>query len=285
MRIIATCQEMRDYSHSVRKSGSSVCLVPTMGALHCGHLSLLKVALGYSAHTVMSIFINPIQFGPAEDLDKYPRQLDRDCELADAAGCDALFIPSRQEIYPESHGTYVSVDNIAGVLCGASRPTHFRGVATIVLKLFNIVMPGTAVFGSKDAQQIIVIRRMVEDLNLQVRIIPAPTVREGDGLAMSSRNAYLSAQERSEASLIYRALRCAQRLYDDGERGSKLIKERIGAMLAGSSMIKPEYIEVVDTVQLKSLDRLDRPALIAAACRTAETGTRLIDNIVLGGDL
>jgi pantoate--beta-alanine ligase len=285
MKIITTCLEMADYSRNIRERGMAVGLVPTMGALHDGHLSLLKIAARHCDHKVMSVFVNPAQFGPAEDLDRYPRQLERDCELAETAGCDTVFAPPHKEIYPDNYSTYVNVENITGVLCGESRPTHFRGVATVVLKLFNIVMPEIAVFGSKDAQQAVVIKRMAEDLNLAVRIIAAPTVREHDGLAMSSRNAYLSTEERAEAVLIHRALMFAKKLYDDGERDSKSIKEHIKSILSGGRLIGAEYVEAVDTVHLKSLDIIDRPALIAVACRTAETGTRLIDNVVLGGDL
>ena len=285
MEIITTRAEMANYSRAVRESGASVGLVPSMGALHDGHLSLLEIAARHCDRKVMSVFVNPTQFGPAEDLDKYPRQLKRDCELAEAAGCDVVFAPPPKEIYPDNYNTYVNVENITGVLCGASRPTHFRGVATVVLKLFNIVMPRIAVFGAKDAQQVIVIKRMAEDLNLSVEIIAAPIIREADGLAMSSRNVYLSTQERAQAVLINRALTAAKGLYDGGERSGQSIKDKISSILSEGSLISTEYIEAVDTTLLKSLDKIDRPALLAVACRTAETGTRLIDNVVLGGDL
>jgi len=285
MKIITTCSEMTNYSQGARSRGSTIGLVPTMGALHDGHLSLVKIASQHCDCRVMSIFVNPTQFGPSEDLDKYPRQLKRDCELAEAAGCDAVFAPSPQEIYPDNYNTYVNVENITGVLCGASRPIHFRGVATVVLKLFNIVMPHTAVFGSKDAQQVIVIKRMAEDLNLSVQIIAAPIIREADGLAMSSRNVYLSTQERAEAVLINRALMSAQKLYDAGERSCQSIKDSAKSILSEGRLISAEYIEIVDTTLLKSLDKINCLALLAVACRTAETGTRLIDNVVLGGDL
>ncbi|MCL2218459.1 MAG: pantoate--beta-alanine ligase [Chitinispirillia bacterium] len=285
MKIITKCSEMADYSLDARARGGAVGLVPTMGALHDGHLSLLKTASRHCDNVVMSVFVNPAQFGPAEDFERYPRQLERDCEFVEAAGCDAVFAPSPQEIYPDNYSTYVNVENITGVLCGASRPGHFRGVATVVLKLFNIVMPQIAVFGAKDAQQVIVIKRVVEDLNLSVKIIAAPTVREPDGLAMSSRNAYLSANERAEAPLIHRALMSAKGLYDGGERGGRSIMDCVRSILNEGRLINPEYVEVVDTTLLKPLDSIVRPALLAVACRTAETGTRLIDNVVLGGDL
>ncbi|MDR2579054.1 MAG: pantoate--beta-alanine ligase [Chitinispirillales bacterium] len=285
MKIVNSCPEMRDYSRSLQKNGSTVGFVPTMGALHEGHLSLLKIARRHCGRVVMSVFVNPAQFGPSEDFEKYPRQLEKDCELAENAGCDCVFIPSPRDIYPENYNTYVNVENITGALCGASRPGHFRGVATVVLKLFNIVIPDTAVFGSKDAQQVIVIKRMVEDLNLPVRIIAAPTLREEDGLAMSSRNAYLSAGERADAPLIYKGLTEARELYEGGERAGQSIKNCVVSIFNRSRLLKLEYVEVVDTTQLKPLDVINRPVLIAAACRTVETGTRLIDNIVLGGDL
>jgi pantoate--beta-alanine ligase len=179
----------------------------------------------------------------------------------------------------------VTVENLTDALCGACRPGHFRGVATVVLKLFNTVMTDTAVFGAKDAQQVIVIKRMVEDLNLPVRIIVSPTLRESDGLAMSSRNAYLSPRERAEAPLIYKSLAEAKKMYDDGLRDSRQIKNSVLSILNNASLIKPEYVEIVDTVHVKPLDEIEVPALLAIACRTAETGTRLIDNVVLGGNL
>jgi len=285
MRVIRSCAEMREYSLAAKMAGSSLGLVPTMGALHDGHISLLKTAARHCDITVMSIFVNPAQFGPAEDFEKYPRQLARDCGLAESAGCGCVFAPPAEEMYPENYNTYVTVENVTDALCGASRPGHFRGVATVVLKLFNIVMPDAAVFGAKDAQQVIVIKRMAEDLNLPVRIIVSPTLREGGGLAMSSRNAYLSQQERMEAPLIYKSLTEAEKMYNDGLRNSQQIKDSVLSVLNGASLIKPEYVEIVDTVQVKPLDKIDTMALLAIACRTAETGTRLIDNIVLGGNL
>ena len=285
MKIIMSCEEMKAHSSSIKKEGAEIVLAPTMGALHDGHLSLINVAKQCRGHAVMSIFVNPTQFGPAEDYDKYPRQIEKDIELAANAGCDCLFVPLGHDMYPENYGTYVDVENITDTLCGASRPGHFRGVATVVLKLFNIIMPDAAVFGAKDAQQVIVIRRMVADLNLSVRIIAAPIIREADGVAMSSRNKYLSKPERAEAALIYKSLAEAKKMYDGGGRDGQAIKDRINTILNNGNLIRPEYVEIVDTVQLKPLVTIDRPSLIAVACRTTETDTRLIDNIVLGGDL
>ena len=277
---------MRGHSLALRKGGAAIGLVPTMGALHDGHLSLLKIAAQYCDHTIMSIFVNPAQFGPAEDFDRYPRQVEKDCALAEAAGCDCVFIPSADDMYPVGYSTYVDVEGgLTGALCGASRPGHFRGVATVVLKLFNVAAPDIAVFGSKDAQQVVVIKRMADDLNLPVRIIAAPTVREPDGLAMSSRNAYLSAPERAEAPLIYRGLTEAKKMYDSGGRDAGAVRDHVVLILSGARLVKPEYIEIVDAKSLKPVDKLEGTVLIAVACRTSETGTRLIDNIVLGGSL
>jgi len=276
---------MTNLSLTAQKSGRRVALVPTMGALHEGHLSLLKIASRHCDFMVMSVFVNPTQFGPKEDFSKYPRPFHNDCALAELAGCDCVFAPKPEEMYPENYNTYVSVENITGALCGASRPAHFKGVTTVVLKLFNIVSPQIAVFGQKDAQQVIVIKRMVQDLNMSLQLITAPIVRENDGLAMSSRNVYLSEDERGEAPLIYKSLMEAKALYDSGERGAQTIKKRVQSILETGRMIKSEYIEVADTVCISPLEKIDRPALMAIACRTNESGTRLIDNIILGGDL
>jgi pantoate--beta-alanine ligase len=256
-----------------------------MGALHEGHLSLLKIASQHCDFLVMSIFVNPAQFGPKEDFRKYPRPFERDCELAEAAGCNCIFAPKPDDMYPENYSTYISVENITGTLCGANRPGHFTGVATVVNKLFNIVLPQAAVFGQKDAQQLIVIKRMVQDLNMPVRLITAPIIRENDGLAMSSRNVYLTENERAQAPLIYKSLIEAKTLYDNGERGGMAIANRVRSVLDTGRAVKTEYVEAVDTVRLKSLDKIDRPAFVAVACRTNESSTRLIDNIILGGDL
>ncbi|MFP4012821.1 MAG: pantoate--beta-alanine ligase [Chitinispirillaceae bacterium] len=285
MKIISSHTEMKNLSLTYQRSGRTVGLVPTMGALHEGHLSLVRKAAQQVDVTVASIFVNPIQFGPREDLEKYPRSLERDCELARNAGCDFVFAPAVQDMYPPDFSTFVEVENITETLCGANRPGHFRGVATVVLKLFNIVCPQVAVFGQKDAQQVVVIRRMIHDLNLSVRIEVGPVIREPDGLAMSSRNRYLSSRERGEAGRIYEGLRCARKLYDGGERSASVVREKVLSSYSGARSFVPEYIEVVDTDLLKPLATLDKTALVAVACRTKETNTRLIDNITLGGDL
>jgi pantoate--beta-alanine ligase len=272
---------MKAFSLTHRRNSNSIGFVPTMGALHEGHLSLIDIARKHCGCAVASIFVNPAQFGPNEDFAKYPRAFERDCGLLEAAGCDCVFAPAVGDMYPDNYGTYVNVDGITDTLCGASRPGHFRGVATVVLKLFNIVLPDAAVFGSKDAQQVAVIRRMVEDLNLSVRIIAAPIAREAGGLAMSSRNAYLTIGERREAAAIYAGLAKSVEMYNDGCRDSQQIKNCVLTEINRSSTIKPEYVEAVDTKSLQPVDKIDGQVLIAVACRTSESGTRLIDNVVL----
>lgn len=285
MKIVKSSAEMKNLSLTYQTSGRTVSLVPTMGALHKGHLSLLKLARENSDISVMSIFVNPTQFGPNEDFQKYPRVFQQDCDLAEDAGCDIIFAPSVEDMYPPHYSTYVSVEKITECLCGISRPNLFRGAATVVLKLLNIVNPQIAVFGQKDAQQLLVIRRMVRDLNLSVKIESAPIFREESGLALSSRNSYLTIAEKKDAPLIYKSLKKAELLYNQGERGAAIINQAIAEELGQSSLLKPEYINVVDPVELKPVDILQSTVLIAIACWTLESGTRLIDNIVLGGSL
>jgi pantoate--beta-alanine ligase len=256
-----------------------------MGALHAGHLSLARLSKTRCDVTVMSIFVNPIQFGPTEDYQQYPRPFSSDCEKAEATGCDVVFAPEQSDMYPSEYATYVNVERITGSLCGASRPGHFRGVSTVVLKFFNIIQPYVAVFGQKDAQQVVVIKRMVSDLNLQIQIVAAPIIREPDGLAMSSRNIYLTSEERPFAADIYRGLSAASTLFNKGERSARRLKESIAQLLSESALFSTEYIEIVSAVTLQPLDAVKGPALIAVAVRTKLSKTRLIDNIVLGGDL
>ncbi len=283
MEIIISPERMFEYSQQCRRRGQRVALVPTMGALHRGHLSLLEIARREADVTVMSIFVNPTQFGPSEDYNKYPRPFEDDCRKAEAAGCDVIFAPTKEMMYPAGYHTYVSVESITGNLCGASRPGHFRGVTTVVLKLFNIVDAHTAVFGQKDAQQVLVIKRMVEDLNHPVKIIVAPIVRESDGLAMSSRNVYLTKDERSEVAVIKRALDRGLSCYEQGERNTAAVKNEIYSVLNTSKMLSVEYVEIVDTVTVQPMEIIPAPALIAVACRTTQSKTRLIDNAIAGG--
>lgn len=285
MKIVRSPLEMKNLSLTLQRGGSTVGLVPTMGSLHKGHLSLLERISSTCDYSVMSIFVNPTQFGPKEDFHQYPRPFETDCALAENAGCDFLFAPSVEDMYPNRYNTYVSVENITERLCGATRPGHFRGVSTVVLKLFNIINPQIAVFGQKDAQQVVVIKRMVLDLNMSVAIDVAPIIRESDGLAMSSRNNYLTSEERNEAPLIFKGLAAAQEKFSAGERTVIALIDAIKSVYRQFNQMDVEYIEVVDTLQIVSLETISSTALIAVACRTKHSKTRLIDNIVLGGVL
>ncbi len=285
MKIIRSIPEMQTVSRNLHNDTKKIGLVPTMGALHDGHLSLLHKAQQHSDVSVMSIFVNPTQFGPSEDFNQYPRPFEEDCKKAEEHGCDILFVPYAKEVYPDTHMTYVSVENLTETLEGASRPGHFRGVTTIVLKLFTMVTPDIAVFGRKDAQQAIVIRRMVTDLNLPVELIIADTIREKDGLAISSRNSYLTDAERIAVPVIYKGLSRAQEEYNRGERHAEKLLQLIGTTYNDTKLIKTEYIAIVDAETLRPVDVLTGTTLIAVACRTTQSHTRLIDNIVLGGHL
>jgi len=285
MKIISSPSEMNALTRAYRKNGATIGLVPTMGALHQGHVSLLATSAARADVTVLSIFVNPTQFGPAEDYGRYPRAFEADRGKAAAAGCTVIFAPEVDGMYPPGHRTIVEVEELGARLCGVSRPTHFRGVATVVLKLINIVAPDFAFFGQKDAQQVIILKRMTTDLQVPVTIEICATVREADGLAMSSRNAYLSPQERRAAPAIYRGLQAALDRYDHGERNSAPLREAVVSCVRAEPLMQPEYIDIVDTQSLHYLAMVSSTALIAVACRTAESGTRLIDNIVIGGSL
>lgn len=281
MIIIKTVQEMRTWVAFRKSQGQTVGLVPTMGFLHEGHLSLVHKAKAENDAVVMSIFVNPLQFGPKEDFASYPRDLKADALLAEQAGVDAIFHPEATEMYPAYPPlTTVEVAEITDRLCGASRPGHFTGVATVVSKLFHIVQPHRAYFGQKDYQQVQVIRRMVMDLNIPVSIESVPIQREADGLAMSSRNTYLSASEREEALCLSEALEICRQKYAAGEKQTQplreAMKERIGQ--AASAVI--DYIEICDAASLKPLETIEGPAVVALAVRIGKT--RLIDNMVLG---
>ena len=285
MKTVASVEEMRMLVRSIRTGGKRIALVPTMGALHRGHLSLVELARKHAEVTVVSIFVNPTQFGPNEDFMKYPRPFDEDCCKAETAGCNVVFAPSADEMYPPRHATAVTVDGITGRLCGRTRPTHFRGVTTVVTKLFNIVQPHFAVFGAKDAQQVRVIRRMVEDLHSPVDILVGPIVREDDGLALSSRNVYLTPEERTVAVLISSGLNEVKHVYEAGERSSRELLKILRQVYAQSLLIEQEYCEIVDLQSLEPVERITDPVLLAVACRMSHSGTRLIDNTVLGGSL
>ena len=279
MDICKTIEETRAAARAARLAGLRLGLVPTMGALHDGHLSLVRAAKAQCDAVVVSIFVNPLQFGPQEDLARYPRTFERDCELLDDEGVEFVFAPAVEEMYPEKAITYVTVEGLSDKLCGRSRPGHFRGVTTVVAKLFHIVEPDLAFFGQKDAAQVAIIRRMVQDLNLSVEIIVCPIVREPSGLAMSSRNAYLSAQERQSALVLYRSLMEVKNRFDQGERRAASLIECGKRMLTQAAGVRLDYLEIVDPDTLDPLPELDRPALVAVAAFVGNT--RLIDNILL----
>ena len=279
MKICCTIAEARAACLDARAGRRRLGLVPTMGALHEGHLSLVRAAKAQCAAVAVSIFVNPTQFGPTEDLSKYPRQFDRDCRLLEKEGVDILFAPPVEEVYPDGGVTWVLVESLSEKLDGRSRPGHFRGVTTIVAKLFHIIEPEAAFFGQKDAAQLVVIRRMVRDLNFPVEIVACPIVRESDGLAMSSRNAYLSREERSRALVLQRSLQKARQLFDDGERSAAKLISAAKEVFAGESQVVLDYLEIVDPDTLDPVERISRRTLVAVAARVEST--RLIDNIVL----
>ena len=286
MKTLRSNAELREALTPERRGGRRIGLVPTMGFFHEGHLELMRRARSECDVVVVSLFVNPTQFGPGEDLDAYPRDEARDAELAEAEGVDILWTPSVEEMYPEGPGTFVEVDlSLTGVLDGHPErrgPAHFRGVTTVVSKLFNCVGPDVAYFGRKDAQQTLVIQRMVRDLGFPVEIVVVPTVREADGLAMSSRNIYLDDAERERALALSRGLRAAERAAAGGERSADALVEAVAAELRGAG-IDPEYVEARDAESLEPVNRLNgRPVLVAVAARVGRA--RLIDNVVLGGD-
>lgn len=277
MEVITTISAVRQ----ARARFGSLALIPTMGFLHAGHLNLIERARAECEAVAVSIFVNPTQFGPNEDFAQYPRDLDRDLNLVREVGTDLVFIPEVSEIYPAAYNTYVEVQGVTEMLEGAARPIHFRGVATVVCKLFNIIQPTRAYFGQKDAQQTVVIRKMVDDLNMPIEIIISPTVREPDGLAMSSRNWYLTPPERAAATVLYRALTHARQQYDMGERAGEALRTAMRAILAAEPLARPEYVSVADPQTLLELDQVgERGALLSMAVRIGKT--RLIDNIILG---
>jgi pantoate--beta-alanine ligase len=279
MKICKTIDDMRAASRSLRLSGKCLGLVPTMGALHEGHLSLVRAARAKCDAVAVSIFVNPLQFGPNEDLAKYPRTFERDRELLEKEAVDLLFAPTPAEMYPAGTVTYVTVEGLSERLCGRSRPGHFRGVTTAVAKLFHIVEPDIAFFGQKDAAQTTIIRRMVRDLNVPVEIVVCPIVREPDGLAMSSRNAYLSPQERKSALALHRSLTEVKNRFDQGERNAATLIGAASQVLAQDPVVRLDYCEIVDPATLDPVQELTSSALVAIAAFVGKT--RLIDNVVL----
>ncbi|WP_372589159.1 pantoate--beta-alanine ligase [Fervidobacterium pennivorans subsp. shakshaketiis] len=277
MRLVHTVAEMKKIVGDILKSGKSIGFVPTMGYLHKGHLSLVEAARKENDVVVVSIFVNPTQFGPNEDYNRYPRDLERDLRLLEPIGVDYVFNPSVEEMYPAMYSTYVEEVELSKYLCGASRPGHFRGVCTVVTKLFNIVKPTKAYFGQKDAQQFRVLRRMVRDLNMDVEMIEMPIVREEDGLAMSSRNVYLSPEERKEATRLYKSLLKAKELIESGERDVQKIKSEMLKIL-DHPLLKVDYVEIVDEETLKPVEKIERKVIVALAVFVGKA--RLIDNMI-----
>jgi pantoate--beta-alanine ligase len=280
MKISETVEDARATSRSATISGKRVGLVPTMGALHEGHLSLVRAAKAKCDVVAVSLFVNPAQFGPNEDFSQYPRTFERDRKLLEKEGVHLLFAPSVDEMYPKGATTYVTVENLSQKLCGKSRPEHFRGVTTVVSKLFHIVEPHAAFFGQKDAAQATIIRRMVRDLNIPVEIVVCPIVREPDGLAMSSRNAYLDPQQRKSALVLYRSLMRVQELFNQSERNAARLIAAGKETFAQEPSVRLDYFEIVDPGNLESLSHLSQRSLVALAAFVGTT--RLIDNIELG---
>jgi len=280
MEVIKRTAEMQEISLRLKREGRIIGLVPTMGYLHDGHLSLIKKARRENDIVIMSNFVNPLQFGPKEDFATYPRDLDRDNKLAESAGVDYVFAPTTEEMYPQGYDTYVEVKgSITEKMCGKSRPGHFKGVTTVVLKLFLITQPDRAYFGQKDAQQAIIVRKMVTDLNVPLKIIACPIVREADGLALSSRNTYLSPKERRQALALPRALSVGKEMILEGETDPRKVRHHITEALESSPGIRVDYVEVVDGNDLSDLPVIKGKVLLAAAVYVGKT--RLIDNIDL----
>ena len=279
MKVIEDISEMQNLASQMRKQGRTIGFVPTMGALHQGHLSLMDHAKNECDVVIVSIFVNPAQFGPKEDLNQYPRDMEGDAEKTISAGVDFLFTPATSEIYPEGFRTYVSVEGLSHTLCGITRPDHFRGVATVVLKLLNIVKPHKAFFGQKDFQQTVIIKRMVKDLNVNMDIVVLPTVREADGLAISSRNQYLMNSDRQAAAVIYRSLCQANRLFENGVKGADKLRETIFRVIKEEPSVQTEYVAIIHPESLEEETDAGKGTVIDIAARIGNT--RLIDNIIL----
>lgn len=280
MNIAATIEEVRSQVSQWRKEGLSVGLVPTMGYLHEGHKSLIDKAVEQNDRVVVSVFVNPIQFGPGEDLATYPRDLDRDAALCENAGADLIFHPEPETMYFDDFCSFIDMDGLTKGLCGKTRPTHFRGVCTVVGKLFNIVAPDRAYFGQKDAQQLAVIRRMVRDLNFNLEIVGCPIIREEDGLAKSSRNTYLSPEERKAAVILHKGLSEGEALVRSGETNAARVKQAIRDVIESEPLARIDYVELVDFDNMEEIDTLKKPFLAAVAVYIGKT--RLIDNFIGG---
>jgi pantoate--beta-alanine ligase len=279
MRIVNSVKEMQETANALRAEGRRIGFVPTMGYLHEGHLALVRKARELAEVVVVSIFVNPIQFGPKEDLSRYPRDFERDRGLLDQEKTDIIFFPDVPEMYPEGYSTYAEVRELGDHLCGLQREGHFIGVATVVAKLFNAVKPHFAVFGQKDYQQLKIIQKMVRDLNMDLEVIGLPTVREEGGLAMSSRNAYLSQDERKKALLIHASMKRVEEMFRGGEKSAAVLKDEARKILDSKDGIDIEYVNICETETLSDLQRIDKTALFAVALRVGKT--RLIDNTLL----
>ncbi|MBW1894445.1 MAG: pantoate--beta-alanine ligase [Deltaproteobacteria bacterium] len=279
MEVIKASKEMQIKSEKIRQQGQTITFVPTMGFLHDGHLSLLREGRKLSDYLVLSIFINPTQFGPGEDLEAYPRDTEKDLDLAGKEGVDLVFMPDADKLYGRRFQTYVQLEKLPHHLCGVSRPMHFRGVATVVTKLFNIIKPHIAIFGQKDFQQLAVIRQTVSDLNFDIEIKGIPTVRENDGLAMSSRNAYLTPDQRSSAICLYKSLEKAATLVRKGEKNASVIIDKTIDFIRSYPETRIDYVSVCDPDTIESVDTVDMPVLMALAVFIGKT--RLIDNMIL----
>lgn len=276
MKIVQTVEEVRAQVKEWRRAGLTVGLVPTMGYLHDGHKSLIDRAVIENDKVVVSVFVNPMQFGPTEDLESYPRDLDRDAALCEGAGAALIFHPEPEDMYADDFSSFIDMNTLTGGLCGKSRPIHFRGVCTVVGKLFNIVQPDKAYFGQKDAQQLAVIRHMVRDLNFNLEVVGCPIIREADGLAKSSRNTYLNVQERQAALILSKSLEHGRELIEAGEKDAAKIKAAITAMIETEPLAKIDYVEIVDWNNLEPVDTITGPVLNAIAVYIGKT--RLIDN-------
>ncbi|HXX34669.1 MAG TPA: pantoate--beta-alanine ligase [Thermodesulfobacteriota bacterium] len=278
MEIIRTVKEMKEFSSQARRAGKTIAFVPTMGYFHEGHLNLMREGRRRGDILVISLFVNPTQFGPKEDFKSYPRDFERDRKMAEGVGVDILFAPEASDMYPPDHQTVVRVEKVTQNLCGRSRPAHFQGVATVVLMLFEIVMPHVAIFGQKDYQQLATIQQMVKDLHMSVEVLGMPTVRETDGLAMSSRNTYLLPDERKAALALYRSLQRAKELLQKGERKAEQILREMNGILRSEPLVKIDYVQICDTHTLEDVDRIEGDVVVALAVYLGKT--RLIDNLV-----
>lgn len=278
MEVIKTIKEMKEFSSQARRAGKTIAFVPTMGYFHDGHLSLMREGRRRGNLLIISLFVNPTQFGPNEDFKNYPRDFERDSKMAEEVGVDVLFAPEASDMYPLNHQTIVRVEKVTQNLCGRSRPIHFQGVTTVVMMLFEIVMPHVAIFGEKDYQQLVTIQQMVRDLHLSVEVVGMPTVREADGLAMSSRNAYLLPEERKAAPSLYRSLQKAKELLRKGERKADRILHEMKGIFQSKPLVRIDYVQICDATTLQDVDRIEGDVVVALAAYLGKT--RLIDNLV-----